>query len=123
MEIAPGLANWVLGGGAFGGFVGLVWVVLNFIRGSSKDATEAFTALAAQYKQQLDAERDEQQLDAERDECARRIGALEQQLREKAAYERELFDRLTALERQMAAQGNATAHFVRKLDDKRGSST
>ncbi|WP_288989877.1 hypothetical protein [uncultured Sphingopyxis sp.] len=114
MEIAPGLANWVLGGGAFGGFVGLVWVVLNFIRGSSKDATEAFTALAAQYKQQLDAERDE---------CARRIGALEQQLREKAAYERELYERLTAIERQLAAQGNATAHFVRKLDDKRGSST
>lgn len=115
MEIAPSIAaNWLLGGGAFGGMVGLVWVVLNFIRGSSKDATEAFTALAAQYRQQLDAERDE---------CAKRIEALEQQLREKAAYERELYDRLTALERQMTAQGNATAHFVRKLNDKRGSRT
>ena len=51
------------------------------------------------------------------------IARLEQQLREKAAYERELYERLTAIERQLATQGNATAHFVRKLDDKRGSST
>lgn len=111
MEIAPGVVNWVLGSGAFGGIAALVWVVLNFIRGSSKDATEAFTELAAHYKLRLEAERDE---------CARRIGLLEDQLREKEAREDLLFARLEALERRVLAQGEAGAHFVRKLDGEQG---
>lgn len=90
------LANWIFGGGAAGGFVALIYVILNFWRGTRSDAVDAYASLTAKLEKRCDDL--EAQLKAEREDCDRKLEELRREV--------------DGLRRQMAQHGISAARLL-----------